>query len=554
MININLRKPSFFVFFLSLASIAFGQNSTPNQWAWDQVGVQSDFKRLTGKREITIAIIDDAFLTDNASLKSYFKTNPKDLPDNQIDDDQNGKVDDYLGWDFSDNDLNVNPPAGDLRKFGHGTKVAGIVIEGLNKLLLNPKDVIRILPLKSSSDTRNNNYITDGYEAIKYAIEQKADIIVCCWSGGIFDKEKEEVLRAAQKAGIIIVASAGNFVSEKEQFPGAYSWVINTSALNSKLQKQTVSNYGRFLDISVPGDSIVTLSTIPNSPGSSLSGTSASAAFLGGIVAAVYSAFPNLTPQDCDRILKNACDPLETYNPLYKGKLGAGVLNVKKLIDNLVTQEASQVFHTPKGYLGISKNKKMVIAHAKYPEYKLINSQPQTQKNINVVVEKWDNNLKSDTILALSQLNLPFLFKADSFMVSTDKNLKSKTYFYFEAQAIDSSYLYCTETLHLTDKRGTIVDGSGEENYANNSNCKWELEVSKAKRIKITFEEIDTEAKIDQIYIFSDYGTESPILAIFSGQNLPPQITTWTHKALIWFVSNGSVNYKGWKLRYEEVD
>ncbi|MBK9511089.1 MAG: hypothetical protein IPO04_17345 [Cytophagaceae bacterium] len=76
MININLRKPSFFVFFLSLASIAFGQNSTPNQWAWDQVGVQSDFKRLTGKREITIAIIDDAFLTDNASLKSYFKNQP----------------------------------------------------------------------------------------------------------------------------------------------------------------------------------------------------------------------------------------------------------------------------------------------------------------------------------------------------------------------------------------------------------------------------------------------------------------------------------------------
>ncbi len=554
MININLRKPSFFFFFLSLASIAFGQNSTPNQWAWDQVGVQSDFKRLTGKREITIAIIDDAFLTDNASLKSYFKTNPKDLPDNQIDDDQNGKVDDYLGWDFSDNDPNVNPPTGDLRKFGHGTKVAGIIIEGLNKLLLNPKDVIRILPLKSSSDTRNNNYITDGYEAIKYAIEQKADIIVCCWSGGIFDKEKEEVLRAAQKAGIIIVASAGNFVSEKEQFPGAYSWVINTSALNSKLQKQTVSNYGRFLDISVPGDSIVTLSTIPNAPGSSLSGTSASAAFLGGIVAAIYSVFPNLTPQECDRILKNACDPLETYNPLYKGKLGAGVLNVKKLIDNLEAQESSPVFHTPKGYLGISKNKKMVIAHAKYPEYKLINSQPQTQKNINVVVEKWDNNLKSDTILALSQLNLPFLFKADSFMVSTDKNLKSKTYLYFEAQAIDSSYLYCTETLHLTDKRGTIGDGSGEENYAINSNCTWEVEVSKDKRIKITFEEIDTEAKIDQIYIFSDYGTESPILAIFSGQNLPPQITTWTHKALIWFVSNVAVNYKGWKLRYEEVD
>jgi hypothetical protein len=554
MININLRKPSFFFIFLSLASIAFGQKTPPNQWAWDQVEVYSDFNKLSGRRNITIAIIDDAFLIENAVLKGYFKTNPKDLPDNHIDDDHNGKVDDYLGWDFSDNDPNVNPPQGDLRRFGHGTKVAGIVIEGLNRLLLNPKDVIKILPLKSSSDTRNNNYITDGYEAIKYAIEQKADIIVCCWSGGIFDKEKEEVLRAAQKAGIIMVASAGNFVSEKEQFPGAYSWVINTAALNSNFQKQQVSNYGRFVDISVPGDSLITLSTIPNAPNSSLSGTSASAAFLGGIVAAIFSAFPKITPQECDRILKNASDPLETYNPLFKGKLGSGVLNVKKLIHNLEAQESSPEFHTPKGYIGLSKNKRKVIAHAKYPEYKLINSQPQTQQNINVLIEKWDNLLKSDTIVNLAQLNLPFEFKADSFVVSTNKNLKSNIYLYFEAMAIDSSYLYCTETLHLTDKRGIITDGSGEENYANNSNCKWELEVSKEKRIKITFEEMDTEAKIDQIYIFSDYGTESPILAIFSGQNLPPQITTWTHKALIWFVSNGAINYKGWKLRYEEVD
>ena len=65
---------------------------------------------------------------------------------------------------------------------------------------------------------------------------------------------------------------------------------------------------------------------------------------------------------------------------------------------------------------------------------------------------------------------------------------------------------------------------------------------------------MDTEAKIDQIYIFSDFGTESPILAIFSGQNLPPQITSWTNRVLIWFVSNGSQNKKGWKLRYDEVD
>lgn len=540
--------------FLFISILAFGQNSivSSNEWAWKQVGINNDFKKLSGKRKITLAIIDDAFQTESQFLKPYLKSNIKDFPDNNIDDDNNGKIDDYLGWDISDNDPNVSPPTGAVAKFSHGTKVVGIVIEGLNKILLNDKDVIKILPIKSSSDTRNNNYITDGYEAINYAIEQKVDIIVCCWSGGIYDKEKEEVLRKAQNAGIIIVASSGNFVSEKEQFPGAFPWAINTAALNKNLQKQLVSNSGKFVDISIPGDSIITVRTLPNAPISTLSGTSASTALLGGIVTAIYAAFPELKPEDFDRILKNACEPLEKFNPLYKGKLGAGVLNVERLVNNIENPEKTTNLYLPKGYIPISKSVCNIYASSKYPNYKLINSNIQTKKSINLKLTSWSNNIKKDTTLKLFDLNIPYFFQSDSFQISSNKNQNS--FLYFEAQAIDSSYLFCSETIHLTEKNLTISDGSGKENYANNSSCKWEIEVAKNKRIKITFDEMDTEAKIDQIYIFSDFGTESPILAIFSGQNLPPQITSWTNRVLIWFVSNGSQNKKGWKLRYDEVD
>lgn len=548
-----MRKFSLIIFLLiPLKIVAQNTLNTSNEWAWKQIGVQRDFKKLLGKKNITIAIIDDAFQTENQILKPYLKYNLKDLPENNKDDDNNGKIDDYLGWDMSDNDPNVNPPAGSLVKFSHGTKVVGIVIEGLNKILLNAKEVVKILPIKSSSDTRNNNYITDGYEAIKYAIEQKVDIIVCCWSGGIFDKEKEEILRKAQNAGIIIVASSGNFVSEKEQFPAAFNWAINTAALNKNLQKQLVSNYGKFVDISIPGDSIITISTLPNAPNSTLSGTSSSTAFLGGIVAAIYASFPELKPEDCDRILKNACEPLEKCNPLFKGKLGAGVLNVERLVNNIEKPEKTTNLYLPKGYIPISKKECIFYAAAKYPNFKLINSNSQSKKNINLKLIKWSNNIKSDTTLNLFDLNIPYYFQSDSFQVSSNKNQNS--FLYFEAQAIDSSYLYCSETIHLTEKNGTITDGSGNENYANNSNCKWEIEVTKNKRIKISFDEMDTEAKIDQVYIFSDFGTESPILAIFSGSNLPPQITSWTNRVLIWFVTNGSQNLKGWKLKYDEVD
>jgi serine protease len=541
-----------FVLFISINSQLYGQSLIQNDWAWQQVGIQADFKKLSGKKTITLAIIDDAFQIDNVVLKPYLKFNTKDFPENDIDDDHNGKTDDYIGWDVSDNDANVNPPKQALAKFGHGTKVAGIVLEGLNRVLVNAKDVIKIIPIKSSSDTRNNNYITDGYEAIKYAIEQKADIIICCWSGGIYDKEKEMILKNAKDAGILIIASGGNFITEKEQYPAAYPWAINTAALSKSLSKHAVSNSGRFIDLALPGDSIATISPLKNDLASFISGTSASAAMLGGIVAAVYAAFPALKAEECDRILKNACDPLEKYNPLFKGKLGAGILNINRLIKNLASTDSDANFYSPKGYIAVSKKSSNVFSAAKYPSFKLINPTTQTKKNVGLKLTKWINNIKIDTTFTLIDLHIPLFFKADSFQISSNKTLNS--FIYFEAQAIDSSYLYCSETVHLTAKNGIITDGSGEENYANNSSCKWELEVAKDKKIKILFDEIDTEAKIDQIYIFSEYGTESPILAIFSGQNLPPQIITWTNKAMIWFVTNGSTNHKGWKLSYEEVE
>jgi hypothetical protein len=430
--------------------------------------------------------------------------------------------------------------------------VTGIVIEGINKILLNAKDVIKILPIKSSSDTKNNNYITDGYDAIKYAIEQKVDIIICCWSGGNIDKEKEEIIREAQNAGILIIASSGNFVSEKEQYPASFPWAINTAALTKDNKKQLVSNYGKFVDLSLPGDSIRTLSTLKNNQEMTMSGTSASTAMLGGIVAAIYSVFPELKPEDHDRLLKNSCEPIENSNPLFKGKLGAGVLNVSRLIKNIEEPEIITTISNPKAYIPILKTPCYIFASAKYPNFKLINTSPQSKKNIKIKLTEWSNNLKRDTSINLKDLNTPYYFVSDSFQISSSKNLNS--FLYFEAQTIDSSYLYCSETIRLTNKNGTITDGSGDENYANNSSCKWEIEVAKDKRIKIYFEEIDTEAKVDQIYFFSDFGTETPILAIFSGQNLPPQITTWTNRTLIWFVTNSSTNLKGWKLKYEEVD
>ncbi|RFS16203.1 S8 family serine peptidase [Emticicia sp. C21] len=544
--------------FFGVYSSAFAQ-SDKNIWAWEQIGIPADFKTLQAKKEVVIAIVDDAFDLNNSYLKPYFYKNPKEVPGNGIDDDKNGKTDDVMGWDFSDNDGDVNPPAQHVQRFSHGTKVAGILIQTLQKLC-NQTAVFKIIPIKTSSDARQNNYIIDGYTGIDYALDLKADIIITCWSGGLFDIEKENILKKAQNQGTLIIGSAGNFYADTPLMPAAFPWVIAVGATDREMRKYKVSNYGSFVDISAPSDSIATTFPLQSGFTNYLSATSASTPIIGGVVAAFMATYPDLKTQDFDRLLKNTAQPIDQYNSLYHGKLGAGLVNVTNLKNYIEHQELPNRFTQTKAYLplwqkGTKETSFAVTPVGQYPAYKLLLSQPLMAKNT-IDVSLFLNKQKKDTTLTAAQLSQPYTFRADSFQVHfATKAFKDKnTYLYYEAQPIDSSGLYCRDKITIKGEEGYIEDGSGAENYANRCNCKWLIEVPKGKKIKINFEKFDTEAKTDQIYFFAEDGTEQPILAIFSGPNIPPIITSWYNKVLIWFVSNESTSAKGWKLHYQAID
>ena len=56
------------------------------------------------------------------------------------------------------------------------------------------------------------------------------------------------------------------------------------------------------------------------------------------------------------------------------------------------------------------------------------------------------------------------------------------------------------------------------------------------------------------IYFFDGAGTNERIMAIFSGNELPPELSTWSNQVLVWFVSNGHKQGAGWQARYRFVD
>jgi len=95
---------------LTISNLATAQKHTPKNWqlldpAADKVygmGVDEAYKLLKGKtpKTIIVAVIDSGVETDHEDLKDVIWTNPGEIPNNKIDDDKNGYVDDVHGWSF----------------------------------------------------------------------------------------------------------------------------------------------------------------------------------------------------------------------------------------------------------------------------------------------------------------------------------------------------------------------------------------------------------------------------------------------------------------------
>ena len=168
-----------------------------------------------------------------------------------------------------------------------------------------------------------------------------------------------------------------------------------------------------------------------------------------------------------------------------------------------------------------------------------------------------NNGAIQDTILTPAQLQYPLELTAEKIWVKNDSKTNATSeliWWYYEVQTTDSNALYCNGITNVEASEGDIEDGSGAELYAGRCDCKWLIKVPEGKKIQFNFTEMDLEAKKDQVYIFNGLLRNAPILAIFSGQKIPPIVTSWGNMALVWFISSETHHGKGWKLHYTAID
>lgn len=309
--------------------------SIAQQWHISKINSYQAWDICTGDTNIIIGIVDSGTDFDHPDLQDNIKTRWSD-PVNGIDDDNNGFVDDWRGWDFygNDNDPSIMPSGNT-----HGSHVSGcasqVTNNGVHGAGIGYKTKLLISKHTNDTDPESSLYNTD--QGITYCYQNGAKIVNCSFGSSYYSSYTQTVVNSAWANGTIICASAGNGDANGvgqnwARYPASYDNVVSVAATANNDTKTTFSNYHTTVDVCAPGQGI--LSTVYNNTYEAWDGTSMSTPITCGTIALIRAKFPTLTPQQVVDRLKLSVDSIYDINPSYVGLLGAGRINAfKSLVD-----------------------------------------------------------------------------------------------------------------------------------------------------------------------------------------------------------------------------
>ena len=298
-----------------------------SQWFLAKVKLFDAWGVQQGDTNVVIGITDTGTDTDHPDLAANMKHNYND-PINGVDDDNDGYLDNFTGWDVGENDNDAQ--VGTCGSCDHGSHVAGcadaVTDNGVG--VAGPGFKCKFMPVKIADASGS---LTKAYEGIAYAADNGCQIINCSWGGAGGGSFGQNIIDyATNNQNCLVVVAAGNNNSSLEFFPAAYPNALCVAATNSNDSKASFSNYGTYIDVCAPGNNIY--STVYDNSYTSMSGTSMASPIAAGCAAIIKSQNPTFTGLQVGEQLRITCDNIYgvAANSGYQGKLGTGRINLFK--------------------------------------------------------------------------------------------------------------------------------------------------------------------------------------------------------------------------------
>ncbi len=311
--------------------------SLGSQYYINKIQAPAGWDIQQGDTNVVIGIVDSGTDWDHPDLAANIKINYAD-PINGIDDDGDGYIDNYRGWDLAGADYNNivedNNPMIMGANNDHGSHVSGdasaVTNNGIGVAGTGFKCKLMAVKCAADNDTRGaggSGYILTGYEGIKFASDHGCSVINCSWGGsGGGQFEQDVITYATINKNSLVVCAAGNNSSSTPFYPASYKYVLSVASTNSSDTKSSFSNYGNTIDVCAPGSSIY--STVWNNTYATFDGTSMASPICAGTCAIVKSQFPTYTGFQAGEKVRVTCDNIDGINPSYAGKLGRGRVNM----------------------------------------------------------------------------------------------------------------------------------------------------------------------------------------------------------------------------------
>jgi subtilisin family serine protease len=365
-------------------------NSFDDMWALKRIKADVAWDTAQGEG-VVVAVVDSGLDYNHVDIAANVWSNPAEVSGvPAVDDDLNGFTDDLRGWHFEDGYISNNDV---MDTTGHGTFVAGIIgaVGNNGTGIIGVAPQAKIMPVKAFSTSMG---IYSGYHpndpfanSILYAAHNGADVINLSWGcSDCFNSPAiADAISVANALGVVVVAAAGDRgTNAKDAFPAMIQDVITVSSTDQNDDYSLYSNRGYLVDVAAPGGnsglsynadpdfvSILSLqSTVTLLPESKTvapgylrsAGTSASAAYVSGVVALVLSANPSLSREQVMAIIKHSADD-QVGNPSkdapgYDPYFGWGRVNAARAVSMalsppsdppvIMTQPAGFSFVVPK--------------------------------------------------------------------------------------------------------------------------------------------------------------------------------------------------------------